>query len=233
VKTKLKILIAASFLIGIIAIISPAAAAGSSRVFLIACGDDMDLPGDNIHITRVNNIIIGKIELDEEGKPTSARVLFHQKIYGESGKKAYEMKGSTKNGELTNEQWMFYCPVCNVWFVNVWRFEGEGKFKTTKNDFPVIYRRFVPITMPNTGGKYITYKIFMWVSPTGECYDSVGDPMDPTNPPTPTGELKIWPGGGWALAGVYWDVGLPMDAGFGYGFMPVGPVSYLTWYFEK
>jgi hypothetical protein len=214
VKTKLKILIAASFLIGIIAIVSPAVAAGSNRFFFIAKGDDMDLAATNF---------IGG---------SSTCVFFNSKIYDESGEKVYAMNGWTTNGELLTDQHAFYCPVCDVIFVDVLWIQGEGKFKTNDNDYPVLFRKSLMITLPNTGGNYITTTIFMWISPTGKYYEYEGDPMDPENPPTPVGEVKIWPEGGWVLTGVFWDVGLPIDAGFGEGILPIGPVSYLTWYFE-
>ncbi|MFX1489256.1 MAG: hypothetical protein ACFFBI_08925 [Promethearchaeota archaeon] len=213
-KSKVKILIATSILIGIIAIVSPAVAAGSNRFFFIARGDDMDL--------AATDFIVG----------SSKSVYFYSQLYDESGEKVYAMNGWTTNLELMTDQLTFYCPVCDVIFTDVLWIQGEGKFKTTDTDFPVFFRKSFMLTMPNTGGNYITTTIFMWINPTGRYYEYEGDPMDPENPPTPVGEVKIWPGGGWVLTGVFWDTGLPIDAGFGEGILPIGPVSYLTWYHE-
>ncbi|GAG95533.1 unnamed protein product, partial [marine sediment metagenome] len=90
VKKKSKVtkaLIAASFLIGIIAIFTPVIAANSNRVFFMAIGDDLD-------ISEAKNIIIGKIEFGGGGElPSPARVFFHSKIYDDSGEKVYVMIG--------------------------------------------------------------------------------------------------------------------------------------------
>ena len=74
-KSKVtKSLIAVSFLIGIITIVTPVMAAGSNRLLFMAIGDDLDFP-------ETTNIIIGKIEFGGSGELPSAQVLFHQKIY--------------------------------------------------------------------------------------------------------------------------------------------------------
>ena len=100
-------------------------------------------------------------------------------------------------------------------------------FKTPDTDFDVLFRKVFPITMPNTGGKYESAPILMLLSPTAEYY--LLDPV--TNPPGIDNPVYILPEGGWVLAAVIWDVGIPIiEAGFGPGMFPVGPVSYLTKY---
>ncbi len=220
-KSKLtKTLIAASFLICIIAFVTPVMAAKPNGILFIAKGDDLDIP-------RTTNLIIGKIEFGEGGELSSAHVNFHSKIYDESGKKVYEMKGMLKDGSLLTTDFTFYCPIFGFYFINVWQVMGVGKFKTTDTDYsPGFYRNLFPITMPNTGGKYVSAPILMLLSPTAEYY--LLDPV--TNPPGTDNPVYILPEGGWVLAAVIWNVGIPMDVGFGEGMFPVGPVSYLTKY---
>ncbi len=220
VKKKSKVtkaLIAASFLIGIIAIFTPVIAANSNRVFFMAIGDDLDIPG-------ANNLIIGKIKFSGGDELPSARVFFHSKIYDESGEKVYAMKGMLKNGSLLTRNHYFLCPLFNVWFVNVWWVMGEGKFKTTDTVIEVIFRGLFPITMPNTEGKYVSAQILMFLSPTAEYYEvDLNDPMNPATIPWDE-EPLIWEGGGWALAAVIWEFETPM----GPMVLPIGPLSYLT-----
>lgn len=223
VKKKLKVtkgLMAALSLITIITLVTTVNACYSNRIFLIARGEDMDLP-------RSKDLIIGKIELDEFDEPTMAQVIFHQKLYDESGE-MYVMKGMLKDGLVFMTDHCFYCPITGVFFVNVWWFQGVGMFKTTDTDFNVFFRNSLPITMPNTEGQYVPASIFMWLSLTAEYRDASFDPNHPENPPIPTGPVKAWPEGRWALAGVFWNVSIPMDFGFGLGILPIGPVSYLT-----
>ena len=228
-KMKLKVttaLISALFLISAIAIVSPVKADNPNRILMVdfmAKGDDLDIP-------RTTNSIIGKIKYDKVSGFPSVQVEFHSKIYDEeSGEKVYAMKGKLKDGFLLTTQFYFYCPIFNVWFINVWWVMGEGLVKTTDTDFPVFFRNSVPITMPNTGGKYISAQILMFLSPTAEyCLEDPG-----TYPPGTENPVSILPGGGWVLAAVIWYVGIPMDVGFGFGMFPVGPVSYLTKYMEK
>ena len=223
VKKKSKVtkaLIAASLFITIIAIVTPVMAAGSNRSLFIAIGDDLDFP-------ETTNIIIGKIKFGGGGELPSAQLVFHQKIYDDSGEKVYAMKGMLKDGLLLTTDHYFYCPIFNVWFINVWWVMGEGLVKTTDTDFPVFFRNSFPITMPNTGGKYVSAQILMFLSPTAEfCL------LDPgTYPPGTDNPVDILPEGGWVLAAVIWDVGIPIiEVGFGPGMFPVGPFSYLTKY---
>ncbi|MFW9999071.1 MAG: hypothetical protein ACFE88_03055 [Candidatus Hermodarchaeota archaeon] len=213
-------LIVATLLITIITLLTTVNACASNRVYFMAIGDDLDL-------ARTNNFIIGNIKLGEDGEPESAGVFFYSKIYDESGQ--YAMIGMTTNGILVTDQLTFYCPVFSVWFTNVWAFVGEGLFRTTDTNIDLVFRRTFPITMPNTEGQWVPASIFIWLSPTGEYYE--GDPEDPNYPPQPIGEVQIMEPG-WALAGVFWNVSIPMDVGFGLGILPIGPISYLTSYIE-
>lgn len=221
VKKKSKVtkaLIAASFFITIIAIVTPVMAAGSNRFLFIAIGDDLDFP-------ETTNIIIGKIKFGGGGELPSAQLVFHQKIYDDSGEKVYAMKGMLKDGLLLTTEHYFYCPIFNVWFINVWWVMGEGMVKTTDTDFEVFFRNSFPITMPNTEGKYESAQILMFLSPTAEyCLEDPGiyPPGSPENP------VNILEQGGWVLAAVIWEVETP----FGPMELPVGPISYLTKYME-
>jgi len=223
-KMKLKVttaLIAALFLISAIAIFTPVKAAIPNRNLIVnfmAKGDDLDISG-------ATNSIIGKIKYDNPFP--LAQVEFHSKIYDEESGEEYAMKGKLKDGSLLTTDFTFYCPIFGFYFINVWQVMGVGKFKTTDTDYsPGFYRNLFPITMPNTGGKYVSAPILMLLSPTAEYY--LLDPV--TNPPGTDNPVYILPEGGWVLAAVIWNVGIPMDVGFGDGMFPVGPVSYLTKY---
>ncbi|MFW9969919.1 MAG: hypothetical protein ACFFDF_06935 [Candidatus Odinarchaeota archaeon] len=218
-KKKLtKSLIAASFLITIIAIVTPVMAAGSNCVLFMAIGDDLDI--------NASDLIVGKISEDDE--LTSVKVVFHQRIYDESGEKVYTMMGMLKNGFLQTKHHFFLCPVFNVWFIDVWLFLGEGKLKTTDTNYPLTYRNIFYFTMPNTGGKFVSTPMLMLLSPSGQYYEP--DPTDPMNPATiPWDEDPlVMDEGGWVLVAALWDVGIPMDVGFGMGIFPVGPASFFT-----
>jgi hypothetical protein len=60
---------------------------------------------------------------------------------------------------------------------------GEGQFKTTDADIELYYRGNL-ITLPNTGGQYITMDLVMLASQYGEYIGGV------------------WEEGGWAAAGI-------------------------------
>ncbi|MFX0030260.1 MAG: hypothetical protein ACFE8B_13695 [Candidatus Hermodarchaeota archaeon] len=208
-----KVLFAVLFLISIIGIVTTVNACGSNRVFFMAKGDDLDI--------NANNFIIGKIK-----SSGSAQVLFHSKIYDESGEKVYVMKGMFK-GSLLRTDYYFYCPVFNVWFINVWQVIGEGKYKTTDTDLDLIYRNWFPITMPNTEGKYVSETMVMLLSPTGEYYEP--DPTDPLNPAKiPWGQPTETLEKGWVLAAVLCGIMIGPDME-----LPIGPISSLTIYIER
>jgi hypothetical protein len=209
-------LIAAVFLITIITLFTTANAYTSNRVLFIAKGDDLDFD-------RTTNFIIGGLFSEGDELP-SAKAFFHQRIYDESGELAYAMSGMLTDGIRLMTNYYFYCPVFNVWFINVWMVMGEGIVKTTDTNYNILFRNSMMITMPNTEGDYVEAQMFMLLSPTAEyCLEDPG-----TYPPGEYPEVFILPGGAWVLATVLWDVGIPMDAGFGFGILPVGPISYLT-----
>ena len=222
VKMKLKVttaLLVSTLLIGIIVIISPVKAADPNRILMI----DFMGKGDDLDISGATSSIIGKIEYDKVSGNPLVQLEFNYKIYDESGEKVYAMKGKLKDGFLIMTNFKFFCPVFNVWFINVWLVLGEGKFKTTDTDFDVFFRRVATITMPNTEGKYESAQILMFLSPTAEyCLEDPGSYPPGTYPP-----VFILPEGGWVLGAVMWYV-----PEFG-GVIPIGPISYLTKYMEK
>jgi preprotein translocase subunit YajC len=193
------------FLVSIITIVTPVAATHSKhpkRILVMAKGDDIDIAGGTTSI-------IAKIEFDKaSGTPLVAQVEFHTKIYDESGEKIYSMKGKLKDGLIISRSFQFYCTEQEVTWINLWFITGMGKLKTTDADIEIEYRGQT-ITLPNTGGQYIPFSIFMWVNPKGE--HVLEDPDD----------VRIWPQGGWATAGIM--IG---------GFPSLGGVTYLTRYIE-
>jgi len=213
-------LIISLLMISVIAFVSPVKAADPNRILMIditAKGDDLDIPG-------ATNSIIAKIKYDKVSGIPSVQVNFHSKIYDESGKKVYAMKGMLKDGALLMTNYFFYCPIFEVYFINVWLVMGEGKFKTTDTNFEVFFRNSLDITMPNTEGKYISAQILMLLSPTAEYCEE-----DPAIYPPGSDENPIHKDmEGWVLAAVMWDVFGPM-----FDPLPIGPVSYLTKYVEK
>ncbi|TKJ19357.1 MAG: hypothetical protein CEE43_15720 [Promethearchaeota archaeon Loki_b32] len=206
VKKKLKVtraLLATSFLIGIIAIVTPVIGCGTNGILIIAKGDDGDIAG-------ATTSIIAMIEFDKaSGLPSVAQVKFQTKIYDESGEKIYSMKGKLKDGLVISDSFQFYCAVREVTWINLLLVMGEGVIKTTDADLEIEYRGET-ITLPNTEGQYLPFSIWMMVNPKGE-YVLGEDP-----------EVFIWPQGGWATAIIV--IG---------GIPTVGVVTYLTKYMEK
>ncbi len=212
-KTKLKVttvLLASLFLVSIIAGSTPAIAAKPEPTLMInilANGDDQDIPPyeseDGIY--RATTLIVGKIRFDKVSGVLLGQVEFHIKIYDGSGEKIYSMKGKLKNAMVMILPF-WYCEVRELTWINLWVVMGEGKLKTTDTFLDIEYRGGT-ITLPNTGGHYVsTYTLAMLVSHYGEYV--LGD--DP--------EVFIWEQGGWAYAGLY---GMP------------GGVTYLTKYMDK
>ncbi|MFW9828795.1 MAG: hypothetical protein ACFFEY_14485 [Candidatus Thorarchaeota archaeon] len=222
-KKKLKVtkaLITASFFICIVAIVTPVMAAGSNLILFMAIGDDLDI--------NASDLIVGKIEVDEAGEPSSVQVVFHQRIYDESGKKVYSMWGKLKDGLIEKTDHYFLCPVFGVWFINVWWFMGMGVYKTTDTNYDIIYRNWFPITLPNTEGKYVSVPILMFMSLTGEyCLQDPGA----YTPGTSNNPVYIMEQGGWALTGVL--CGIIVQTPFGPTELPIGPASFLTKYLEN
>ena len=202
-KMKLKMaitLIAVSFII--IAMSTPATAY-HHRILFLSIGDDLDLPD-------TTDCIIGTIRSSRYSESTTAEALFYLKIYDQSTGKKYVMTGMFK-GELQTKQYSFFCPVFEVNFINVWFFMGEGIFMTTDTELDLIYRKWFPITMPNTEGEYVKAPMVMLLSPTAEYL--AGDPGE-VNP-------EIVP---WVLVGVLVGITVgepPIE-------LPIGPVSALT-----
>jgi hypothetical protein len=199
-----KALIAVSFLIGIIAIITPVMGCrnATNRILIIAKGDDGDIAG-------ATTSIIAMIEFDKaSGLPSVAQVKFQTKIYDESGEKIYSMKGKLKDALVISDSFQFYCSVREVTWINLWFIMGEGKIKTTDTDIEIDFRGGT-VTLPNTEGQYLPFSFWMMVNPKGE-YVLGEDP-----------EVFIWPEGGWAT--VIITIG---------GIPTVGVVTYLTKYME-
>ncbi|MFX1388930.1 MAG: hypothetical protein ACFE9Z_02570 [Promethearchaeota archaeon] len=217
-KKKLKVtkpLIAVSFLIGLFAVISPVMACGTNGIFFIAIGDDLDLD-------ETSNLVMAKIDLDGEGGIPTADVIFYSKIY-ESGEKVYAMTGILRDGlRLTTEHY-FYCPVFFVWFINVWWFMGDGVYKTTNTNYDITYRNFFPITMPNTGGDYVSTPMLMFLSLTAEyCLEDPGV----YSPGTTDNPIYVLEEGPWVLVAVL--CGIIVETPTGPTELPIGPVSSLT-----
>ncbi|MFX1419966.1 MAG: hypothetical protein ACFE9N_13690, partial [Promethearchaeota archaeon] len=169
------VLVMSLFFITIITIVTPAKANESSHIFILANGDDMDIPG-------ANTLILGKIEFSGE---SSSQLYFQTKIYDELGNKIYTIEGKLKYGAVLFVP-EYYCDVRNVLWVNLWLVMGEGMIKTTDADLTIEYRGET-ITLPNTKGKYVTATIMMLVSPKGEILLPNG------------GNLEL---GGWTFAGI-------------------------------
>ena len=203
-------LFAATFLITIIALVTTVNAYPSNRVLFIAKGDDLDLAG-------TTNFIIGRIKFGEGDELPSAKAVFHQRIYDESGKEVYAMKGMLKEGLLQTKNYCFF------WFINVWFVMGEGVFKTTDTSYNLIYRNWFPITMPNTEGEYVPTPMVMLLSPTAEycLLDPGTTPPGPDNPVLTNPEWHAW-----VLTAVL--CGIIVETPLGPTELPIGPVSYLT-----
>jgi len=201
-KTKLKVttaLLASLFLVSILAVSTPAIAAKPDSTLMInilAKGDDMDIPpyesedGDY----RATTLIVGKIRFDEVSGVLLGRVEFHIKIFDESGKKVYEIKGKLKDG-MVIPGFVFECNVRLVTWTNLWLVMGNGMIKTTDTYLEIEHRGELK-TLPNTGGKYVPADIVMMVSPNGENFEG-----------------EIWDG--WAFAGVMVN-GIPTFGGVTY-----------------
>ena len=156
----------------------PVKAADSSRILVIdimAKGPDFDVPG-------AISSIKGRIEYNKDTGELQAQVEFHLKLYDESGKKIYSMKGMIKDAAVM-PGFEFPCDVRNVIWTNLWYVFGEGKIKTTDTDMQIEYRGKTTL-LPNTGGKYVTMDFAMLVSQYGEHTEGT------------------WDEGGWAAAGL-------------------------------
>ncbi|MFW9783565.1 MAG: hypothetical protein ACFFFB_14875 [Candidatus Heimdallarchaeota archaeon] len=200
-KSKMtKTLIAATFLLTIIAIVSTVNAYTPSRILAIAKGDDGDIAGATTTIIAI---------IDNSSVPSVAQIEFQTKLYDESGKKIYSMKGKLKDALVISDSFQYYCTVREVMWVNLWFIMGEGKLKTTDANIEIDFRDVGMITLPNTKGRYVPFSFWMLINPKGEY--TLEDPN----------EVFIWPQGGWAT--VVLTIG---------GIPTVGVVTYLTKYME-
>ena len=180
IKTKLiTVIVITLFLANLLAIsIVPLSAKDSNPIFkikIIAKGADGD-------ISNAFTFIKGTIELDEDSGQLLGEVKFHLKIYDESNKKIYSMKGKLEDAAVMIIPYN-YCPVRNVIWTDLWLVSGLGELKTMNTDITIDYRGST-ITLPNTGGKYIQSPIMLVISPYGEYVGGV------------------YEGGGWVLAGI-------------------------------
>jgi len=175
------------FLTTIISFATSVKATDSSRIFILAMGDDIDVPG-------AKTFIQGKIEFDKVSGESSGHFYFQTFVYDESGDKVYTIKGMLKDGAVQVIPY-HYCPVRNIIWTNLWLVMGEGMVKTTDTTIENFEYRGQSITLPNTGVKYIPVTIAMLVSPTGEYL-------------TPGFEYGgVWGDGGWAYAGIPYNFG--------------------------
>ncbi|MFW9881375.1 MAG: hypothetical protein ACFFG0_50570 [Candidatus Thorarchaeota archaeon] len=188
-------------------------AAGSNHVLFMAIGDDLDI--------NATNLIVGKIKYGESGELPSVKAVFHQRIYDESGEKVYTMTGMLQEGFLQTEYYYFFCPVFEVWFINVWLFMGQGVYRTTDTDYSLTYRNWFYITLPNTEGEWVQESMLMMLSPTAEyCL------LDPGAIPPGEGNPVYTDLQPWVLTAVL--CGIIVETPFGPVELPIGPVSYLT-----
>jgi hypothetical protein len=215
-KEKLKVtkpLIAVTIFIGIVALVTPVMAWGNNGIFFIAVGEDLDLD-------ETSNFIMAKIDLD--GDIPTADVIFYSKIC-ESGEEVYTMKGMFRNGQRLTTEHYFLCPVFNKWLINVWMFMGDGVYKTTDTDYPLVYRNWFFITLPNTEGEYVSTPMLMLLGLSAEyCLQDPGL----YTPGTTENPIYILEEGPWVLAAVL--CGIIVETPFGPVELPIGPVSALT-----
>ncbi|MHA1390333.1 MAG: hypothetical protein ACTSR9_18095 [Candidatus Thorarchaeota archaeon] len=158
--------------------VAPATTVDPSRILMIdimAKGFDFDVPG-------AKSSIIAKIEFNKVTGECLAQVEFHLKLYDDSGARIYSMHGKLKDAAVMEIPY-FPCEVRNVVWTNLWLVMGVGELRTTDIDIEMEYRGNL-ITLPNTGGQYITMPLVMLVSPDGEYAGGV------------------WEEGGWAAAGI-------------------------------
>ncbi|MHA2026135.1 MAG: hypothetical protein ACW98U_09560 [Candidatus Thorarchaeota archaeon] len=156
----------------------PVEAADPSRILMIdimAKGPDFDVPG-------AISSIKGTIEYNKDTGECLGQLEFNLKLYDESGKKIYSLKGKLKDAAVI-PGFVFPCDVRNVIWINLWLVTGEGEIKTSDTDMEIEYRGNT-ITLPNTKGQYMTMPLVMLVSQYGEHAEG------------------FWEEGGWAAAGM-------------------------------
>jgi len=188
-KTKYNFVISLGIILALVNIMVmavPVKAADPShmlKIDIMAKGPDFDVPG-------AISFIKGTIEYNKDTGELQAQVEFQLKLYDESGKKIYSMKGELKDAAVM-PGFEFHCDVRDVTWINLWFVIGEGQIKTTDIDMEIEFRGNT-IPLPNTGGKYVTMGFGMLVSPDGEYFVmSNGDKI-----------YGVWDEGGWAFAGL-------------------------------
>jgi len=185
-KSKYKFAITLSIflvLASTMVMVVPAATVDTDCILMIdimAKGPDFDVPG-------ATSFIKARIEFNKFTGECLGQVEFHLKLYDESGKKIYSMKGELKDAAVIPGQ-VFPCDVRDVTWTNLWLIMGEGKLRTTDIDIEMEYRGNL-ITLPNTGGQYITMPLVFLGSQFGEYIGGV------------------WDEGGWAFAGIMGEFG--------------------------
>jgi hypothetical protein len=184
VKNKAAISLAVFLvLVNTMVMATPVKAADPSRILkidIMAKGPDFDVPG-------AISFIKGTIEYNKVTGECLGQVEFELKLYDESGEKIYSMKGELKDAAVIPGQ-IFPCDVRDVTWINLWLIMGEGKLRTTDIDIEMEYRGNL-ITLPNTGGQYITMPLVFLGSQFGEY------------------EGGVWEQGGWAFAGIMNEFG--------------------------
>ena len=161
----------------------PVEAADTSRILsidIMAKGPDFDVPG-------ATSFVKARIEFNKFTCECLGQVEFELKLYDETGEKIYSMKGELKDAAVMSGG-IFPCDVRDVTWINLWIIMGMGKLRTTDIDIEIEYRGNL-ITLPNTGGKYITMPIVFLGSESGEHLDG------------------FWEQGGWAFAGIMNEFG--------------------------
>jgi len=96
----------------------------SSRIFILAIGDDIDVPG-------AKTFIVGAIEFDKVSGESSGHFHFQTQIYDESGDKVYTIKGMLKDGAVQVVPY-HYCPVRNIIWTNLSLVMGEGMIQLSR-----------------------------------------------------------------------------------------------------
>ena len=141
----------------------------SDGILIVASGVDLDI-GYYDSIYSATTFI--KAELS--GSPLVSQAEFRMKIRDESGEVVYTMEGELENGvvlyPMTSGQ---PCPVRGVTWSNYYLIMGPGLVKTTDVVIENFNYRGEIITLPNTGGEYVTKLIVMAVSPEGENLEEI------------------------------------------------------------
>ena len=169
----------------------------SDGILIVAAGEDQDI---GYYVPTHNAVTFIKAEWSEfaGGLPISGQVVFSTKIFDESGEKVYTIEGEL---ELENAILVVpsvtppvflnnYCTVRDVTWIHYWLIMGPGLVKTTEA-ITIDYRGNI-ITLPDTGGEYMSKMIAVIVSPEGEFIEGLWTEGDYVS--------LFW--GGWSWAGI-------------------------------